>query len=254
MTVPRSHPRYLSLMTRDKLVEGFLKGLAAPQGLIAHGRGEAFDYLLGEETCPEAREAIAAAAYRLLTAQSPVVSVNGNVATLCPEEISQLCNLLSCPAEVNLFHRSEERVRLIAAELRKSGCERVTGEHPDSMIPGLDHSRALASGDGMMGADVALVPLEDGDRCEALKAMGKFVITIDLNPLSRTARKADISIIDNITRALPELREGIALLKGLGEEGLKEAEEAFEDYDNERVLAQLLDRMTRKYLSNPTQD
>lgn len=254
MTIPRSHPRYLSLMTRDKLVEGFLKGLAAPQGLIAHGRGEAFDYLLGEETCPEAKDAIVAAAYRLFTAENPVISVNGNVASLCVEEISQLCNLLSCPAEVNLFHRSEERVRLIAAELRKAGCERVTGEHPDFKIPGLDHSRALASSSGMMGADVALVPLEDGDRCKALKAMGKFVITIDLNPLSRTAREAHISIIDNITRALPELREGIALLKGLGDDGLDEAEKAFEDYNNDRVLGLILDRMTGKYLSDRTKD
>jgi 4-phosphopantoate--beta-alanine ligase len=49
------------------------------------------------------------------------------------------------------------------------------------------------------------VPLEDGDRTEALVNMGKRVITIDLNPLSRTAKAANITIVDNIVRAIPEM-------------------------------------------------
>jgi 4-phosphopantoate--beta-alanine ligase len=57
----------------------------------------------------------------------------------------------------------------------------------------------------MYSADVILVPLEDGDRCEALVGMGKTVIAIDLNPLSRTARKATLTIVDELTRALPEI-------------------------------------------------
>jgi 4-phosphopantoate--beta-alanine ligase len=55
----------------------------------------------------------------------------------------------------------------------------------------------------MYSADVVLVPLEDGDRCEALVQMGKTVIAIDLNPLSRTARSATLTIVDELTRALP---------------------------------------------------
>jgi 4-phosphopantoate--beta-alanine ligase len=57
----------------------------------------------------------------------------------------------------------------------------------------------------MYSADVILVPLEDGDRCEALVDMGKTIIAIDLNPLSRTARKATLTIVDELTRALPEI-------------------------------------------------
>ena len=57
----------------------------------------------------------------------------------------------------------------------------------------------------MFSADVILVPLEDGDRCEALVKMGKTVIAIDLNPLSRTARKATLTIVDELTRALPNI-------------------------------------------------
>ena len=47
-----------------------------------------------------------------------------------------------------------------------------------------------------------LVPLEDGDRTIALKKAKKKIITFDLNPLSRTAATADITIVDNVTRAM----------------------------------------------------
>ncbi len=50
MKIPKSHPRYHSLVIREKLAEGFRKGLVHETGLIAHGRGEAFDYLIGERT------------------------------------------------------------------------------------------------------------------------------------------------------------------------------------------------------------
>ena len=48
--IPRSHPRYESLVIREKLVKGVKEGITALQGLIAHGRGEMFDYILGEKT------------------------------------------------------------------------------------------------------------------------------------------------------------------------------------------------------------
>ena len=46
--VPSSHPRYLSLLTRERIVAGVERGVASLHGLIAHGRGEALDYLLGD--------------------------------------------------------------------------------------------------------------------------------------------------------------------------------------------------------------
>ena len=54
-----------------------------------------------------------------------------------------------------------------------------------------------------------LVPLEDGDRCQSLVDMGKQVIAIDLNPLSRTAQTAHITIVDELTRCLPLLTDAI---------------------------------------------
>ncbi|MGA1819452.1 MAG: 4-phosphopantoate--beta-alanine ligase [Thermoplasmatota archaeon] len=251
MTVPKSHPRYLSLTTRDRLVEGWEKGLVVTQGLIAHGRGEAFDYLLGEVTVDEARKAERAAACRLLLAQRPVISVNGNVGALVPEEVSELSGLLECPVEVNIFHRTEERVSRLAAVLREHGCHKVLGEEPDAKLEGLDHARALCSSRGIFMADVVLVPLEDGDRCQALKAAGKDVITVDLNPLSRTSSTADITIVDNLIRAMPnlisevkELREGLKAGSTSPEE-LKRTVGDFSNADNLKgVLRSISERFS----------
>ncbi len=109
--IPKSHPRYLSLFYRDLLSEGVKMGLASLQGLTAHGRGEAFDYLIGEKTCPFALSAIKAAAAMLILAKYPVLSVNGNTAVLVPKEYIQLAKLLDAKLEINLFHKSSIRER-----------------------------------------------------------------------------------------------------------------------------------------------
>ena len=231
--IPKSHPRYASLVARERVAEGVRRGYTSTQGLIAQGRGECFDYLIGEKTTPAALQAIRAAAAMLLLAERPALSVNGNVAALVAEEMVALAAALKIPLEVNLFHRSEERVAKIADLLREKGAEEVLGERPDASVPGLDHARALATKGGIYDADVVLIPLEDGDRCEALVAMGKKVIAIDLNPLSRTARKATLSIVDNIARAVPLLTEQVQILSDAPRADL---ERMVGDYDNQRVL------------------
>lgn len=233
--IPRSHPRYASLVARERVAEGVKKGYTSIQGLIAQGRGECFDYLIGERTTLSASEAIRAAAAMLLLARRPALSVNGNVAALAAEEMVALAAALKIPLEVNLFHRSEERVRKIADLLRERGAAQVLGERPDAAVPGLEHARALATKGGIYDADVVLIPLEDGDRCEALVAMGKKVIAIDLNPLSRTARKATVSIVDNIVRAVPLMTEQVQQLSPLPRSDL---ETMVQEYENDRVLSQ----------------
>src|SRR3989338_2189349 len=109
MPVPKSHPRYESLRIRELIAEGVKKGITSEHGLMAHGRGEAFDYLLGEKTNDFALKAIEASAALLLMARHPVISVNGNAAALVPKELAELSNLLNCPLEVNIFHGSKER-------------------------------------------------------------------------------------------------------------------------------------------------
>jgi len=205
--VPESHPRYESLLTRHRIEEGVEKGITSQQGLIAQGRGEAFDYLLGERTTESADEAERVAAASLLTAEHAVLSVNGNVAALVPGEIVELAAVTGADIEVNLFNRTDERMQAIADHLREHGAEEVKGLEADGRIPGLDHERATVDADGIGDADVVLVPLEDGDRAEALSAMGKTELVIDLNPLSRSAQSATVPIVDNVIRAVPNMTE-----------------------------------------------
>jgi len=205
--IPSSHPRATSLLIREKLVHGFDDGLVAKEGLIAHGRGETFDYLLGEKTSKNAKKAIKAAAQALLLAKSPVISVNGNIAALCAKEIVQLAKIVNAKIEVNLFYSSTKRKQNIAKILKKNGARKIFGLDPKSSrrISGLDSPRRIVDKDGIYAADTVLVPLEDGDRTLALKKAGKQVITFDLNPLSRTAQTADITIVDNVVLGLKEL-------------------------------------------------
>src|SRR5213593_4601949 len=121
MRIPRNHPRYQSLRIRELLVKGMRDGVVVPEGLLAHGRGEAFDYLLGEKTNGSAEESIRVAAALLLTAEHPVVSVNGNAAVLVPRDIVKLGSVVPAKLEVNLFHRTLERERRIAALLHRNG-------------------------------------------------------------------------------------------------------------------------------------
>jgi len=228
--IPPDHPRYRSLVTRERLAESAKKGIVAWEGLTAHGRGEAFDYLLGEKTTPGALLAERTAAALLMTARHPVISVNGNTAALAAEEIAALQKASGALVEVNLFHRTEERVRLIEDVLTAGGVEVFSGT-AERLLP-LSHDRAWCRRDGVYSADVVLVPLEDGDRCEALVTMGKTVIAIDLNPLSRTARRSTLTIVDELTRAVPEItracleltREECAALAGNFDNGYLLAE------------------------------
>ena len=218
--VPESHPRYASLKARKQLTEAANAGLLAESALIAHGRGEAFDYLIGEVTCDAARDAIAEVAARLRSADKPILSVNGNTVALAGPQMIVCAAVLSCPIEVNIYYRTPERMRALLSALDTQRQEaavlypalvdkiakvEILGANPDGRIPNLEGPRANCHTDGILSADVVLVPLEDGDRCEALIAMGKTVCVVDLNPLSRTARMASITIVDELTRCIPIL-------------------------------------------------
>lgn len=199
--IPPDHPRYRSLIARERLARYAAEGIVSLEGLTAHGRGEAFDYLLGERTTESALLAEKTAAALLLRAAHPVISVNGNTAALAAELLGPLQECSHAKIEVNLFHRTDERMKKITRLLEDHGVRVETGV-AERLIP-LSHDRALCLREGIFAADVILVPLEDGDRCQALRKMGKTVITIDLNPLSRTARSASLTIVDELTRALP---------------------------------------------------
>lgn len=208
-------------------------GVVAPEGLIAHGRGEAFDYLLGERTRAFAARAIRAAAAAILAAECPVISVNGNVAALVGKDIVRLSCITGAKIEVNLFHRSTKRERAIARLLREHDARQVLGVNARGMIKEVQSDRRRVDHRGILKADLVLVPLEDGDRTEALVALGKRVIAIDLNPLSRTSVAATISIVDNVTRAMPRLVERATALKNASKESLHGI---VRNYDNDKNL------------------
>jgi len=229
--IPKDHPRYESLMMREKLVEGYKMGITVLQGLIAHGRGEMFDYVLGEKSHDFALRAEKVAVALMLLSKRPVISVNGNTAVLVPKEISELSRLLNAPLEVNVFHFSKERVDKIKSYLEKFGATVLA--NCDAELKGLSHARRIVDRRGIYVADTVLVPLEDGDRCEILKRHGKKVIVIDLNPLSRTAMKADVTIVDNIVRAIPNMVKFAEELRNCSRD---ELEEIVSNYDNRETL------------------
>ena len=208
--VDPTHPRYESLLIRKKVAEAGAKGMLADSAMIAHGRGEAFDYLLGEQTIPSALEATKEAAARLVRAQRPVLSLNGNAIALAGQEFLTIASQLGCPVEINIFYRTPERMGVLLGHLKmlntKLGLDvEILGGIPDARIPGLEGPRGACQSDGIFEADTILVPLEDGDRCEALVAMGKEVLVIDLNPLSRSSSGGTVGIVDEVTRVAKNL-------------------------------------------------
>ncbi|MEM2918520.1 MAG: 4-phosphopantoate--beta-alanine ligase [Candidatus Altiarchaeota archaeon] len=242
MKIPISHPRYHSLLQREKIIHGLKRGYVAYAGLIAHGRAEAFDYLIGEKTTFEAEKAEKAAVALLLLAKNPVISVNGNVAALVPNEIVKLAKKLNAKLEVNLFYRTLKREKLIEKILKKNGAERVfgVGNKKRMKIKNLNSNRAYVSENGIFSADVILVPLEDGDRTEMLRKMKKKVIAIDLNPLSRTSQRANITIVDNIVRAIPNM---LKIADEFNGKDRKELEEIISRFDNKENLNKIIQKI-----------
>ncbi|HID04539.1 MAG TPA: phosphopantothenate/pantothenate synthetase [Aigarchaeota archaeon] len=246
VTIPRTHPRYESLVTREKIVEGFKKGIVVPHGLIAHGRGEALDYILGEKTTEYAREAAEAAAALLTLSKKPVIAVNGNTAALVGRELITLSATLNAPLEVNLFHRSREREEKIRDYLTSLGASKVLLSSEEHVIEGISSARRFVSGAGIKTADTVVVAIEDGDRTEELVKEGKNVIAIDLNPLSRTAEKATITIVDNVIRAIPLLTKLCQSYREKPREELLDILKRFDNQENlRRALAAICQRLER---------
>jgi len=233
--IPADHPRYRSLLARERLASCAREGVVSLEGLTAQGRGEAFDYLIGERTTESALLAERIAAAMILSSRSPVISVNGNTAALAAASLADLQGASRAQVEVNLFHRTEERVEKITKLLESAGVEVLSGK-AEPLLP-LSHARALCLREGIFSADTVLVPLEDGDRCQALVSMGKRVIAIDLNPLSRTARTATLTVVDELTRALPNIT------RACGEIGPEEGERLMRSLHNSYFLKAAMDEI-----------
>ena len=242
--IPESHPRAKSLQIRELLGEGFRNGIVVEEGLIAHGRGEAFDYLIGERTSLPAITAMKSAVALMMLAERPVISVNGNTACLCARQVVKLAELTKARIEVNLFYRTYEREVAIEKLFKANNASKVygVGSKASATITELMSDRRRVDPDGIYAAEVVLVPLEDGDRTEALVKMGRKVIAIDLNPLSRTSQKASVTIVDNVVRAIPKMVELAEQFTHLRKVKLRNLTR---DFDNKKNLRKNLQYILR---------
>lgn len=240
--IPKTHPRYESLLLREKIVNASEKGYLADSAMIAHGRGEAFDYLIGEKTTYPAKRAMYVAVAALLLSDNPVISVNGNATALAIDEIIELAREINAKIEINLFYRTDERVQIITSLFRDRGYKEILGTLDDDIeyFTDIKNSRSSASKSGIYTADTILIPLEDGDRAEILKKSGKNIITIDLNPLSRTSKMSDVSIMDNIVRAIPFMTK---IAKDLKTQDKKVLMDMVNDFDNEENLKESIEQI-----------
>lgn len=242
----KNHPRYESLLLRQKIVEAQNNGILAQSGLIAHGRGETYDYLIGEKTTQNSINTIKTAACYFLTRKNPVLSVNGNTTALVSEDIAKLADILDIPVEINLYYRTDERIKKIEEVYKNLGVKQILGTNDDEFIdtPDLTGPRSPVSIDGINKSDLIFIPLEDGDRAEALAKLNKDIISVDLNPLSRTAQTSTLTIVDNIVRAMPLL---IKYVEKYYDCDKKELNEKIEKYDNQLNLRNSINEIIKRF-------
>ncbi|MBA7544957.1 hypothetical protein ES705_37319 [subsurface metagenome] len=67
--------------------------------------------------------------------------------------------------------------------------------------------------------------------------MGKKVITIDLNPLSRTSLWSNVTIVNNLIRAIPEMMDIARSMKTMGKQ---ELEAMMTNFDNFQTIRKML--------------
>ena len=91
----------------------------------------------------------------LKNAQNPVISVNGNIAGLCPREIVLLAKKLGAKIEINLFYATTARRRNIYKTLKKNGAGLVYGMNKknSTKLSGLDSARRIVDKLGIFSAD-----------------------------------------------------------------------------------------------------
>jgi|GEM_PF-1340059 len=162
-------------------------------------------------------------------------------------ELGDLARACGAPLEVNLFHRSDRRMDLVCDFVEGETGLKVLGRDQDAVLEGIASDRARCTREGLLSADVVLIPLEDGDRAQAMVKAGKRVISIDLNPLSRTSLAAEVAVVDEITRAVPGITAWCSRFRTRPEE----ARGVLAAFDNHENLGSLLQRICRGLEEGP---
>ena len=79
--------------------------------------------------------------------------------------------------------------------------------------------------------------------------MNKIVITVDLNPLSRTSVMSDITIVDNLVRVLPEMIKQSKNMSNLSESDLQKI---IKKFNNKKQLNLILKYMSKRLIDLST--
>ena len=79
--------------------------------------------------------------------------------------------------------------------------------------------------------------------------MNKTVITVDLNPLSRTSVMSDITIVDNLVRVLPEMIKQSKNMSNLSESDLQKI---IKKFNNKKQLNLILKYMSKRLIDLST--
>ena len=79
--------------------------------------------------------------------------------------------------------------------------------------------------------------------------MNKTVITVDLNPLSRTSVMSDITIVDNLVRVLPEMIKQSRNMSNLSKSDLQKI---IKKFNNKKQLNLILKYMSKRLIDLST--
>lgn len=233
--------------SRKIMIEALRKKIATETGLIALGRSEIFEIFFDGDTPAPTRDVIDAVAARLLLAEYPVISVNGNAVALSAKDLIKLAKEINAKIEVNLLYRTNERLEAIRRFLNDEGASDDIILIPEygtaDTLDGISSARKFIHKEGISKADVVLVLMEDGDRVKALVDRGKVVIAIEINPLSPTASMANVALIDNIVRAIPAIKNAVSELKKKKKDELKIIAAT---YDHESYLSKVIELLRTK--------
>ena len=99
--------------------------------------------------------------------------------------------------------RDDLAEQAIRAHMHEHGAPDILMPTEEAQLDFIDSNRRFVNPAGIFRADAIFVPLEDGDRCQALVKMGKAVVTVDLNPMSRTSKTSTGPASSTCDPALP---------------------------------------------------
>jgi 4-phosphopantoate--beta-alanine ligase len=77
--------------------------------------------------------------------------------------------------------------------------------------------------------------------------MGKKTLAVDLNPMSRTSRAATVTIVDEVTRAIPELIRNVEDLAG-DPKAIRRVLRAYDRDENLKLVAKMMSTNLANFL------